>query len=177
MAGLPGSNRLRPAWSRSRVARLRSPIRTQKIRLQRAETEIEQDGFAISLPRRLMIGTDLRQRDALVHGAIISRQTKRDPLIPPGLGDALRREGADSRMRCEGNAATRRHRRNGFRRLDEAHLLVMVARKFGDGAEGAEAPLRIGIGYLPLQQIDGRGAHRRLRNGSGLSMKRHSPAQ
>ena len=58
-------------------------------------------------------------------------------------------------MWFEGNAATRRHGRNGFRRLDEAHLLAMVARKFGDGAEGAEAPLRIGIGYFPLQEIDG----------------------
>ena len=59
-------------------------------------------------------------------------------------------------MWLKGNAATRRHGRNGFRRLDEAHRLVTVARKFGDGAEGAEAPLRVGIGYFPLQQIDAR---------------------
>jgi hypothetical protein len=31
-----------------------------EIRLQRAEAEIEQDGFAIFLARRLMIGADLR---------------------------------------------------------------------------------------------------------------------
>ena len=64
-----------------------------EIRLQRAEAEIEQDGFAIFLARRLMIGADLRQRGAPVHGAIILRQAKRDPLIPSGFGDALRREG------------------------------------------------------------------------------------
>src|SRR5881398_1640038 len=57
----------------------------------------------------------------------------------------------------------------------EAHRLVRVARKFGDGAEGAEAPLRVGIGYFPLQQIDGCGAHRSLRNGSGSGIKKHSP--
>ncbi len=51
-------------------------------------------------------------------------------------------------------------------RLDEPHRLVAVARELGDGAEGAEAPLRIGIGYFPLQQIDGRGAHRSLRSRS-----------
>ena len=80
-------------------------------------------------------------------------------------------------MRFEGNAAAGRHGRNGFRRLDEAHRLVRVARKFGDGAEGAEAPLRIGIGYFPLQQVDGCGAHRSLRNGSGSGIKKHSPGQ
>ena len=42
-----------------------------EIRLQRAETEIEQNGSAIFLAWRLMIGADLGQRDALVHGAII----------------------------------------------------------------------------------------------------------
>ena len=44
--------------------------------------------------------------------------------------------------------------------LPQAHRLVGVAREFGDGAEGAEAPLRIGIGDCPLQQIDGRSGHR-----------------
>ena len=148
-----------------------------EIGLQRAEAEIEQDGSAIFFPRRLMIGADLRQRGALVHGAIISRQAKRDPLIPSGFGNAFRREGADSGIRFEGNAATRRHRRNGFRRLDEPRRLVRVARKFGDGAESAEVPLRIGIGYFPLQKINSCGGHCGLRNGSGSGMKKYSPRQ
>jgi len=51
-------------------------------------------------------------------------------------------------MRRKCNAATRRHRRNGVGRLAEMHGLVAVARKLGDGAERAETPLRVGIGYF-----------------------------
>ena len=43
-----------------------------EIRLQRAEAEIEQDGFAILRPQRLVIGADFRQRVAAVHRAIVS---------------------------------------------------------------------------------------------------------
>src|SRR5829696_1355827 len=82
---------------------------------------------------------------------------------------------ADGGMRFEGDAATRRHSRNGVSRLDEVDRLVMISRKFGDGAEGAEAPLRIGIEYFPQQEIDGRGAHRSHRNGSASDMKGYSP--
>ncbi len=39
---------------------------------------------------------------------------------------------------------------------------IAVAREFGDGAEGAETPLRVGIGDLPVQQID-----RRIGRGRG----------
>ena len=177
MAGLPGSNRLRPACSRSRAARLRSPMRTQKSACSAPKPRSNRMASRSSSRGASMIGADLRQCDALVHGAIILRQAKRDPLIPPGFGDAFRCEGPDSSMRFEGNAATRRHGRNGLRRLDEPHRLAMVARKFGDGAEGAEAPLRLGIGYFPLQEVDGRGAHRSHRNGSGSGMEKHSPGQ
>ena len=50
MAGLPGSNTARPACSRSRAARSSIADPDAEIRLQRAEAEIEQDGFAIFLP-------------------------------------------------------------------------------------------------------------------------------
>ena len=120
MAGLPGSNRAAAGiFAQPRgEALIADP--DAEIRLQRAETEIEQDGFAIFLARRLTIGADLRQRGAPVHGAIISRQAKRDPLISSGFGDAFRREGPDSGMRFQGDAATGRHRRNGLRRHDRA---------------------------------------------------------
>jgi hypothetical protein len=164
MAGLPGSYGAAGVLTQSRGEDgIADP--DAEICLQRGKTEIEQNGIPICLSRGVVIAADLRQRGAPVHGAIILRQAKRDPLIPARFGDALRREGADGGMRFEGDAATRRHGRNGFGRLDEAHRLVMVARKFGDGAEGAEAPLRIGIGYFQLQEIDGRGAHRSHRNG------------
>ena len=54
-----------------------------EVRLQRAETEIEQNRIPIFLAGRFAIGTDLRQRDALVHGAGLFRQAKRDALTPP----------------------------------------------------------------------------------------------
>jgi hypothetical protein len=43
--------------------------------------------------------------------------------------------------------------------VPQGNGLIAGAREFGDGAEGAEAPLRIGIGDFPLQQID-RGSRR-----------------
>jgi len=74
MAGLPGSNRLRPAYSRSRAARLVIADPDAEIRLQRAETEIEQDGFAIFLAGCVIIRANFRQRGTLVHRAIMRRQ-------------------------------------------------------------------------------------------------------
>ena len=45
-----------------------------EIRLQRAEAEIEQCGFAIFLAGCVIIRADFSQRGALVHGAIMRRQ-------------------------------------------------------------------------------------------------------
>src|SRR5882672_3028638 len=72
-----------------------------EIRLQRAETEIEQNGLPIFLARCLTIGAELRQHDTPVHGAIIFRQAKRDPLVPAGSGNALGCERAAGRMRFD----------------------------------------------------------------------------
>lgn len=51
--------------------------------------------------------------------------------------------------------AARRHGGNNLPGLNEVRGLVMVGGEFGDGAESAEAPLRLGIGNFPAQQIDG----------------------
>ena len=126
-----------------------------EIRLQRAEAEIEQDRFAIFRLQRFTVGIEFGQHDAPVHRAIVGRQAKRNPLAPACPGDALGRNGRQSR-KFDGDAAARGNGRSARCRLRQVDLLIAVARKFGDAAERAEAPLRIGIGDLLVQQIDGR---------------------
>ena len=83
IAGLPGSNTARPACWRKCAAIAIGDAHT-KIRMQRAEAEIEQDGIAI-LARGARVGAEFGQRGAPAHRAIGFRQAQRDALIPAGL--------------------------------------------------------------------------------------------
>jgi hypothetical protein len=60
------------------------------------------------------------------------------------------------------DAAARRDGRHGVVGLPQRDRLIAVARELGDGAESAEAPLRIGIADRPPQQIDRRSMYRSL---------------
>ena len=94
-----------------------------------------------------------------------SGRQERDTLTPAGLRGGLEREAAASRGRSSMQMPPRIvTARNDLVGVEEARTGSSGSReKFGDGAEGAEAPLRIGVGYLPRQQIDGCGAHRSQR--------------
>ena len=120
-----------------------------EIGLQRAEAEIEQDGARSSARSASRSAPSSVSTVRRLIAQSSCRQAERDALAPAGLVMLSNANGRHARMRLERDAAARRDRGNGVRRLRRGARLVAVAREFGDGAERAEAPLRLGIGDFP----------------------------
>jgi hypothetical protein len=150
-AGLPGSNMARPACSRSRACEgSRDPDAESPPAARRGRDQ--QDGIRGLPGRGARIGADFGQACA---GSWRNPggKAQRDPLISSLFGDASEAKARWCVDGLHGLAAAAVTARNGSTDW-QPHRLVVVAREFGDGAEGAEAPMRFGIGYFPLQQID-----------------------
>jgi hypothetical protein len=119
-----------------------------------AGSNSERPQSAVFRSQGVMIGIEFGQHGTPVHRAGVSRQAERNSLAPAGLGDTFRCKWPASVGEFDGNTAACGDGGRTGCRLRQADLFIAVAREFGDAAECAEAPLRIGVGEMPVQQVD-----------------------
>ena len=124
------------------------------IDLQHTEPEIEQHGRAVLAAQRLRVRPELGEHRAAAHRALALRQAEGYALAPALRGDRLERDRLQSGQRLQPDAAARRHHRSGRVLTHQLRRLARIAHEFRDGAERAEAPLRLRIGKLVSNQFE-----------------------
>ena len=151
---MPGSNSERPACARRPVDQFGIRRADAAIDLKHAEPEIEQHRVAILRAQRLRVRPELGQHGAAAHRASRSGRQNATRWLQPCVVTVSNAIGRRSGRACEPDAAARRDDRGHRLLAHDLRRLVRIAHEFRDGAERAEAPLRLGIGELVSNQFE-----------------------